>query len=133
MALSQEEKTSSTPLGYATPEQTKALREYAKALMKPEDKLMTHWTQGLERVVNGLYGGYLLGDTGRRENWSNDFAGNRVKTAIEDPGEPSAGRIPPTAPVGSVRQRSRRAAPTGRNPSSRSFPSTPPTWMIAVG
>lgn len=57
-----------TPENYATPDQLKSAREYAKALMTGAGQQpVKHWTQGVSNMVSALVGGALDYNSAQRE------------------------------------------------------------------
>ncbi len=80
-----------TPAGYATPEQLKAVREYAKAqLYGGLQQPVHHWTQGVSNMVNALYGGKGLYDANVLERGT-DVGASRAITDVPIPNDPQAG------------------------------------------
>lgn len=94
MALEINPNVLSTPEGYATPDQLKNAREYAKALLHGNmQQPVKHWTQGVSNMVSALVGGNLDYTAAQRE------MGGRGKAA-----EQQQAIVPrtnyPTAPMG---------------------------------
>lgn len=95
-----------TPPEYATPEQIKSLREYAKALGDQRFPVVKHWTQGISNMVNALVGGYEGSRADQLER-----AGNR---GLALPGSPTA--APPYAPPATPPPYAPPAAPPTMTP-----------------
>ena len=60
---------SSTPPEYASPEQIKAMREYAKALStpRPYDQPVHHWTQGANDILRAILGVWMMKYADRKQ------------------------------------------------------------------
>lgn len=86
----------STPEGYATPDQIKSVREYAKALlMGSGQQPVKHWSQGVSNMVSALVGGGLDWNAAQREKRDVAMTGQQQAAAV--PGQNYA-----TEPVGSL-------------------------------
>lgn len=80
----------STPSEYASPEQLKAVREYAEAMLHGTgQQKIGHWTQGVSNVVNALVGGHMLYRAGERDNLSDRYAAENAVPTME--GQPPVG------------------------------------------
>ena len=105
----------STPEGYTTPEQRKAMNEYAQYLSQnAQFQPVTKWTQGVSNMVNALMGGWLTGRTGKTEPASMQYAlgtstpqapqwpspGQQTTPQTPWPGATPQGLYPPVAPTG---------------------------------
>ena len=105
----------STPEGYATPGQTAAVREYAKALLYGKGQQpVRHWTQAVSNIVSALVGGADLYGAGKRDRASDLYDANKLPRDMGDRGPsstamvlgPQAGaappmRAPPVSPLAS--------------------------------
>lgn len=98
---------SHTPLGYATPNQIAALREYAKALMQPgQIRPLAHYMPAVADAVSGLMGGYQLHRAGEREKESADYTGMMQTRGL------AGTQNPPTQPSDGPRAASEGGAAT---------------------
>ena len=85
----------STPEGYATPKQTEAVREYAKALLFGSGQQpVRQWTQGMSNIVSALVGGADLYGAGKRERASKLYDSEKLEKEVYDQGSVTEG-IPP--------------------------------------
>jgi len=75
----------STPEGYATPAQSAAVREYAKALLYGSGQQpVRQWTQGLSNIVSALVGGADLYGAGKRDRASDLYDANKLPRDVGD-------------------------------------------------
>lgn len=83
--MAEESDLLSTPAGYATPSQTKAVREYAQALLYGSGQQpVKHWTQGLSNMVSALVGGHDLYKSGLADRGSDLYDANKVSVVPGD-------------------------------------------------
>jgi lysozyme len=81
--MASEEDYLSTPSGYATPEQLKSTRDYAKALMTGSGQQpVRHWTQGLSNMVGALIGGQLDYGAAQQEKRLSDITGQQLQAGV---------------------------------------------------
>lgn len=94
-----------TPDGYATPEQVKAMQDYAAALSTkaPFQQPVRHWSQGVSNVVSALMGGWLSNRANDQQYGSLKYGANQRQNAPGTQIAPPATVAPvpnPTAPQG---------------------------------
>jgi len=85
----------STPDGYATPEQLKTTREYAKALLFGNmQQPIHHWTQGVSNMVSALVGGGLDYNAAQKEKGALRNQATQQQVNIPDSNFPAGGAAP---------------------------------------
>lgn len=90
----------STPAGYATPEQLASMREYAKLLQKQSvESPVRHWTQGVAKMVDALMGGYVgnRADAQQREALKQGAEATVPTFGTDQPAAPAAPAEKPAA------------------------------------
>lgn len=81
----------STPEGYATPEQIKAARAYAAALLHGNmQQPVKHWSQGVSNMVSALVGGNLDYNAAQREQGGRNAAAEQQQTLVPGANYPKA-------------------------------------------